>query len=359
MLVTGTGADESMEIITTRTSGRDGGESRAKWKRTRRLWLSNTVTGNRLPAERQDRKEISSSYTQNTQNQTSFLGIKPISDLVYLLGLMDSKGTKTSVRETSAEEASVWEGDTSSSVALRLGWELGTGAGGSAVKAGIGFGAMFVPVLFWRSLRVGLDCCLSLREEEWATLCQLLLWALKWFWSAFPRNSSLTNSWLNVDAVQTTKVLWPSRSLFLWIQQKCDRTQILLGTIWPAGPLEVETAAAGFFPAGPVHPRQSYQEWSQMKEAESGEADLDSKGDWALLQYLYQCCQRTESLKKIINRKNEYRKKIWELHRCNNRFSPPLTWNESHAVESSGCEAGLEVCVPSLKPVWGAKCCSI
>lgn len=298
MFVTGTGADESMEIITTRTSGRDGGESRAKWKRTRRLWLSNTVTGNRLPAERQDRKEISSSYTQNTQNQTSFLGIKPISDLVYLLGLMDSKGTKTSVRETSAEEASVWEGDTSSSVALRLGWELGTGAGGSAVKAGIGFGAMFVPVLFWRSLRVGLDCCLSLREEEWATLRQLLLWALKWFWSAFSRNGSLTNSWLNVDAVQTTKVLWPSRSLFLWIQQKCDRAQILLGTIWPAGPLEVETAAAGFFPAGPVHPRQSSQEWSQMKEAESGEADLDSKGDWAQLRYLYLCCQRTESLKK-------------------------------------------------------------
>lgn len=119
---------------------------------------------------------------------------------------MDSKGTKTSVRETSAEAASVWEGDTSSSVALRLGWELGTGAGGSAVKAGIGFGATFVPVLFWRSLRVGLDCCLSLREEEWATLRQLLLWALKWFWSAFSRNGSLTNSWLNVDAVQTTKL---------------------------------------------------------------------------------------------------------------------------------------------------------
>lgn len=73
MLVTGAGADESMEIITTRTSGRDGGESRAKWKRTRRLWLSNTVTGNRLPAERQDTKEISSSYTQNTQNQTTSL----------------------------------------------------------------------------------------------------------------------------------------------------------------------------------------------------------------------------------------------------------------------------------------------
>lgn len=30
MLVTGTGADDSMEMITTNTSGRDGGESRAK-----------------------------------------------------------------------------------------------------------------------------------------------------------------------------------------------------------------------------------------------------------------------------------------------------------------------------------------
>lgn len=30
MLVTGTGAEDSMEMITTSTSGRDGGESRAK-----------------------------------------------------------------------------------------------------------------------------------------------------------------------------------------------------------------------------------------------------------------------------------------------------------------------------------------
>lgn len=71
MLVTGTGADDSMEMITTSTSGRDGGESRAKWKRTRRLCPSNTVTGNKL------------------------------------LGLMDSNGTKTSVRVTSAAGVSV------------------------------------------------------------------------------------------------------------------------------------------------------------------------------------------------------------------------------------------------------------
>lgn len=29
---------------------------------------------------------------------------------------------------------------------------------------------------------------------------------------------------------------------------------------------------------------------------------------------------------------------------------PVLTWKESHAVESSGWEAGFEVWVPSLKP---------
>ena len=49
MLVAGAGAEDSMEMMTTRTSGRDGGQSRAKWKSTLRLCLSNTVTGNRLP----------------------------------------------------------------------------------------------------------------------------------------------------------------------------------------------------------------------------------------------------------------------------------------------------------------------
>lgn len=61
MFETGTGAEDSMEMITTRTSGRDGGESRAKWKRTRRLCLSNTVTGKRLPVtmwQERGRKEI-------------------------------------------------------------------------------------------------------------------------------------------------------------------------------------------------------------------------------------------------------------------------------------------------------------
>lgn len=49
MPVTGTGADDSMEMMTTSTSGREGGELQAKWKSTRRLWPSNTVTGKRLP----------------------------------------------------------------------------------------------------------------------------------------------------------------------------------------------------------------------------------------------------------------------------------------------------------------------
>lgn len=49
MLVTGMGAEDSMEMITTRTSGLDGGQSCAKVNKTLRLCLSNTVTGNRLP----------------------------------------------------------------------------------------------------------------------------------------------------------------------------------------------------------------------------------------------------------------------------------------------------------------------
>lgn len=65
MLVTGMGADDSMEMITTSTSGRDGGESRAKWKRTRRLFPSNTVTGKRLPAEERRRLKSDSTKTRN------------------------------------------------------------------------------------------------------------------------------------------------------------------------------------------------------------------------------------------------------------------------------------------------------
>lgn len=49
MLVTGVGAEDSMEMITTSMSGRDGGQSRAKVNKTRRVCLSNIVTGNKLP----------------------------------------------------------------------------------------------------------------------------------------------------------------------------------------------------------------------------------------------------------------------------------------------------------------------
>lgn len=38
------------------------------------------------------------------------------------------------------------------------------------VKAGMGFGAMLEPDLFWRSRSVGLGCCLSLREEKRSVL---------------------------------------------------------------------------------------------------------------------------------------------------------------------------------------------
>lgn len=49
MLVIGTGAEDNMEMITTSTSGREGGQSRANVNKTRRLCLSNTVTGNKVP----------------------------------------------------------------------------------------------------------------------------------------------------------------------------------------------------------------------------------------------------------------------------------------------------------------------
>lgn len=58
MLLTGTGAEESMEMITTSTSAREDGVSRAKWKSTRKLWLSNTVTGNRLPRYNKEFKTL-------------------------------------------------------------------------------------------------------------------------------------------------------------------------------------------------------------------------------------------------------------------------------------------------------------
>lgn len=88
---------------------------------------------------------------------------------VYLLGLMDSRGTKTSVRVTSGVGggggggASAGVRDISSSVAPTLGWELWKGSEGNA---GIGLGATLEPDLFWRSLRVGLDCCLSLIKQN-------------------------------------------------------------------------------------------------------------------------------------------------------------------------------------------------
>lgn len=53
----GTGADDNMEIITTKTSGRAGGESLAKWNKTRRLCLSKIVTGNKLPVRSDREKE--------------------------------------------------------------------------------------------------------------------------------------------------------------------------------------------------------------------------------------------------------------------------------------------------------------
>lgn len=55
MFVTGMGADDSIEMMTTRTSGRDRGHSRAKCNRTRKLCLSKIVTGNMLPVRQEKR----------------------------------------------------------------------------------------------------------------------------------------------------------------------------------------------------------------------------------------------------------------------------------------------------------------
>ncbi len=70
--VMGTGADENIEIITTKTSGRAGGESFAKWNRTRRLCLSKIVTGNKQPVT--DKKKTTWSTTHphiKTNNKTT------------------------------------------------------------------------------------------------------------------------------------------------------------------------------------------------------------------------------------------------------------------------------------------------
>lgn len=57
----------------------------------------------------------------------------------------------------------------SSNAAPRLDWEF-TGAEGSAVNAGMGFGVTLDPDLVCRSLSVGLVCCLSLRAETFKIL---------------------------------------------------------------------------------------------------------------------------------------------------------------------------------------------
>lgn len=92
ILVTGTGAEDSMEMMTTSTSGRDGGESRAKWNRTRKLCPSNTVTGNRLPEGREDRRKQGEMKTETTaaitkQGFGQIVGRKPSGCPSWLTGL--------------------------------------------------------------------------------------------------------------------------------------------------------------------------------------------------------------------------------------------------------------------------------
>lgn len=70
MLVTGMGAEDSIEMITTNTSGLDGGESRANVNKTRRLCLSNTVTGKTLPVvkKKKYRNDIKKKAEHNVVN---------------------------------------------------------------------------------------------------------------------------------------------------------------------------------------------------------------------------------------------------------------------------------------------------
>ena len=126
--------------------------------------------------------------------------------LVYLLGLMDSSGTKTSVKVISAEGVSVWVGDISRNVATGLGWaSRRAGAGCSEVKAGMGFGEMLAPDRLWRSLRVGLDCCLSLKAEKWTT--HLFACVLFTGCSILPSQSQLKKTRINVF-IRSVNKLW-------------------------------------------------------------------------------------------------------------------------------------------------------
>lgn len=54
------------------------------------------------------------------------------------------------------------------------------------------------------------------------------------------------------------------------------------------------TAAAVSFPAGPAHPGQSSQEWSQRRGAVTEREGLDSGGDLVPLRRLHLCFQRTD-----------------------------------------------------------------
>lgn len=180
---------------------------------------------------------------------------------------MDSSGTKTSVRVTSGGGGgvSMCTGDISRRVAPTHGWQLRTG---SVEKARMGAGVRLEPDLLWRSLRVGLICCLSLKPEEWT-------------FAALWRDTHLNQLFLSH-----------------WAKTSHDSFQLLddvriINTIWPAAPLEAETAAADFSQGGPVHQELSSPTWNQTKWAERGWGGQDSGGGWVLLGYLRLCCQRT------------------------------------------------------------------
>lgn len=103
MFVTGMGADDSMEMITTRTSGRDGGHSRAKCNRTRKLCSSKIVTGNMLPVSQDRRREETMSKREGGGEEAIIHSRKLKQRRVrFLLGLMDSRGTVMLAREISS-----------------------------------------------------------------------------------------------------------------------------------------------------------------------------------------------------------------------------------------------------------------
>ena len=155
ILVMGSGAEDNMEMITTNTSGRDCGQSCAKWNSTRKLRLSNTVTGNRRPgrSSKTEREKKNVSLKKNDFVVTvHYPRCHKTDRWMNSLGFMDSRGTVTSARETA-----LWESTGQGSAGLPRGsarrMELGLGVEVPALGTPLELPWDWV----WRSRKVSLD----------------------------------------------------------------------------------------------------------------------------------------------------------------------------------------------------------